>query len=134
MLRPVLINSNYVQTGEAIYKLSNFTENYDARADRYSIVNYSAEYASTGFKVSNFTTLYENQAYFKIANLTNLGGPEATNNSNIKARNADLTNLSVTDNTNVSIGNFTIIQFNSSCVGFGINNSPTAGKLLACTQ
>ena len=43
-------------------------------------------------------------------------------------------NLSITDNTNTTIGNFSIIQHNSSCVGFRFNNSLTAGGMFACER
>ncbi|KKL11506.1 hypothetical protein LCGC14_2545150, partial [marine sediment metagenome] len=48
---------------------------------------------------------------------------------NIKA-----TNLSITDNTNSTLGNFTILQFNSTCAGFRFNNSLDAGGLFSCMK
>lgn len=59
-----------VQQESSAYKLTNFTSNYDARADRFTLSNYSTEYASTGYKLSNFTGDYENKAYYKLANFT----------------------------------------------------------------
>ena len=43
-------------------------------------------------------------------------------------------NLSITDNTNTTIGNFSIIQHNSSCAGFRFNNSLTAGGIFSCER
>ncbi|KKL06373.1 hypothetical protein LCGC14_2596690, partial [marine sediment metagenome] len=61
-----------------------------------------------------------------------------TNDPKYTTNNSDaiFTKLNVTDfetvNTNTTIGNFSIIQFNSSCVGFRFNNSLDAGGIFSC--
>jgi len=70
------------------YALSNFTNNYDARSDRYNkenftaqinangffnLGNYSAEYSATGYKLGNFTSDYDTRL-------------ERFNNNNFTAR------------------------------------------------
>lgn len=57
----IFMGSNLVQTESPAWKLSNFTAAYDNRADRFGIANYSAEYASTGYKLSNFTSNYASE-------------------------------------------------------------------------
>jgi len=94
-------STEYASTG---FKIINFTNNYDNRADRFgnanysslapfTLANYSSEYASSGFKSANFTTNYEAQAYFKIANYTALENAAFTN-ANYSNLNNSLWNLS----------------------------------------
>jgi len=81
----VKIGSNVIQTVDAIFGIVNFTTTYDARADRFLIANYSAEYATSGFDNENFTTRYDARAdRFLIANFT----------SNLNTQNASLWNAS----------------------------------------
>ena len=49
-----LFPTNY--ENQAYFKLSNFTSAYNNIADRFGLGNYSTEYASTGYKKSNFTS------------------------------------------------------------------------------
>lgn len=56
------ITSDLVDLGGVFsnYNLINFTSNYNDRTDRFTLLNYSNEYANTGYKKSNITTDYLN--------------------------------------------------------------------------
>ena len=84
------------------FKNSNFTTQYDLRADRYSITNYSTEYASTGFKLGNLTAPTTSVTFNNVT----------------------------TSQTNNSMGNFSIFQYNSTCAGIRFS---TGGIILSCT-
>jgi len=111
-------NGNYTALEDAGFRIVNFTtqlnnyipsffnnENF-TNLKPFTLTNYSAEYASTGFKnanytsledaafrIANFTTNYEAQAYFKIANYTALENAAFTN-ANYSNLNNSLWNLS----------------------------------------
>jgi len=98
-------NANYTALEDSAFRIVNFTtqlnnyipsffnnENF-TNLKPFTLTNYSAEYASTGYKLSNFTANYEAQAYFKIANYTALENAAFTN-ANYSNLNNSLWNLS----------------------------------------
>ncbi len=78
-------NGNYTALEDSAFRISNFTtqlnnyipsffnnENF-TNLKPFTLTNYSAEYASTGFKIINFTTAYDNRAdRFGNANYSSL--------------------------------------------------------------
>ncbi|KKL08921.1 hypothetical protein LCGC14_2571040, partial [marine sediment metagenome] len=96
------------------FKNENFTTRYDLRGDRFLIGNYSTEYSATGWKLENVTAL----GYLNVGNITN------------GVISVDFNNIT-TSQTNSTLGNFSIIQYNSTCTGFRMG--ATGGGLFSCT-
>ena len=184
-------SDEYASTG---YNLLNFTINYDARTDRFGrgntteylgedgnasllrTINISKDLSRffSNFQLSNVSnyTQYIHQKDFNIANISNYtqfihqkdfnlanfsnDSLRISQNSSIalwqlgasskifyNAGNVGIgtttpsAKLEVIGNMNISqtnntIGNVSIIQFNASCAGFRFNNSLTAGGLFSC--
>ncbi len=57
-----------------------------------------------------------------------------SNTTDLNVNVITATNLTIKENTNATLGKFSVIQFNSSCSGFRFNNSLTAGGLFSCEQ
>jgi len=91
------------------YLLSNFTTQYDVRTDRFGIGNYSTEYASSGYKLVNFTSNYADRLgeQFNFANnLTNLlDNTTIIRTTQLRTALSNNTNVRVNDNLNITSGN-----------------------------
>jgi len=99
-------NANYTALEDAAFRISNFTtqlnnyiplffnnENF-TNLKPFTLTNYSAEYALSGFKLSNFTTAYDSRAdRFGNVNYTSLENAAFTN-ANASNLNTSLWNLS----------------------------------------
>ncbi|MBI2130824.1 hypothetical protein HYU10_03570, partial [Candidatus Woesearchaeota archaeon] len=65
----ILLRNNLSIIFEAAFDNENFTARYDLRTDRYGSLNYSTEYAATGFNIQNGTRLPFSS--FQLSNVSN---------------------------------------------------------------
>jgi len=122
-------SAEYASTG---FKIINFTNNYDSRADRFgnanysslapfTLANYSSEYGSSGFKIANYTAL-ENAA-FTNANYSNLNNSLWNLSRNLILYPKDATFLIRIGDVNRNISNDTFAVIGSAAVYGSLNST-----------
>ncbi len=131
-LKPFTITNYSAEYASTGFKIINFTNNYDNRADRFgnanysnlapfTLANYSSEYGSSGFKIANYTAL-ENAA-FTNANYTNLNTSLWNLSRNLFVYLKDAAFLVRIGDVNRNISNDTFAVIGSAAVYGSLNST-----------
>jgi len=137
-------NGNYTTLEDVAFRIVNFTtqlnnyipsffnnENF-TNLKPFTLTNYSAEYASTGFRLANFTTNYDSRAdRFGNANYSSLAPFTLANySSEYGSSGFKIANYTALENaafTNANYSSLNTTQWNSS--GSNVYNKNFAGNI-----